>query len=64
MPIKNDVVLSKLRDELECLRLELESKEKLLNEQAQTLSHFKKYTGNLLLSLKSAFGSARCPKRS
>ena len=45
MPIKDDAVLSQLRDELKCLQLELESKEKLINEQAQTLSHFKKIYG-------------------
>ncbi|ASV85049.1 diguanylate cyclase domain protein [Ochrobactrum quorumnocens] len=45
MSIKDDAALSQLKDELERLRLDLENKEKLINEQAQTLSHFKKIYG-------------------
>lgn len=45
MSIKDDAALIRLKEELERLRLELENKEKLINEQAQTLSHFKKIYG-------------------
>ncbi|MFC7065940.1 hypothetical protein [Brucella rhizosphaerae] len=64
MSIKDDAVLSQLKEELERLRLELKDKEELISEQTQALSHVKKYTVNLLLSLRSAFGSAHCPRKS
>ncbi|MCL7999712.1 GGDEF domain-containing protein [Brucella sp. 21LCYQ03] len=41
----DDTLLTQLKDDLARLRLELEDKEKLIHEQAQTLSHFKKIYG-------------------
>ena len=45
MSITDDAALNQLKEELERLRLELENKEKLINEQAQALTHFKKIYG-------------------
>lgn len=45
MSIKDDAVLSQLKEELERLRLELKDKEELISEQTQALSHVKKIYG-------------------